>query len=226
MTTPAIADCGDSALRITSAAATPDERWREVHRIAAAVDAAGITGVLGTIATYDAVLIEFDCATVAHHDIRAAVSELDTKTFGAARLPRRFEIPVVYGGEHGPDLAVVATLLDVSEADVIARHCARPLTMRCYGSPGGAPMLDGPDFGLPIPRRASPRSSVPAGAVAVAGHQAVVSARPAPGGWQVLGRTPVTLVDIASDPISAYAPGDTFQFVPISAAEWGDHHEL
>jgi allophanate hydrolase subunit 1 len=95
--------------------------------------------------------------------------------------------------------------------------------MRCYGSPGGAPMLDGPRFPRPVPRLASPRPHVPAGAVAVAGRQAVVSARPAPGGWCVIGRTPLTLVDVTRTPLAAFAPGDTFRFVPIAPHEWSAH---
>ncbi|XGU18741.1 carboxyltransferase domain-containing protein [Rhodococcus sp. 3Y1] len=88
---------------------------------------------------------------------------------------------------------------------MVRLHSAAPLVMRCYGSPGGAPMLDGPAFGLPIPRRSSPRPHVAAGSVAVAGRQAVVSARPAPGGWAVIGRTPLILVDPASEQISPTA---------------------
>ena len=87
--------------------------------------------------------------------------------------------------------------------------------MRCFGAPAGAPMLDGPRFPLPVPRLASPRAAVPAGSVAVAGRQAVVSARQAPGGWCVIGRTPRTLVDVDRDPPAAFAPGDTFRFFPI-----------
>ena len=112
---------------------------------------------------------------------------------------------------------VSAALLGLTAGEVVAIHSATPLLMRCFGSPAGAPMLDGPAFSRPIPRRASPRAHVPPGAVAVAGRQAVVSTRPAPGGWQVLGTTPLTLVDPDRDPLTAYWPGDWFRFVSISA---------
>ncbi|MDI9897141.1 carboxyltransferase domain-containing protein [Rhodococcus sp. IEGM 1381] len=223
MTAPTVTDCGDSSIRITSGADTAEARWVEVHRIAAALDGIDCAGIYGAIATYDAVLVEFDCAVIDHDQVRSVLDGLDTRRPVLARAPREFEIPVVYGGEYGPDLGIVADTLGLTETEVVALHCAVPLTMRCYGSPGGAPMLDGPAFGMSIPRRSSPRPSVPSGAVAVAGHQAVISARPAPGGWQVLGRTPITLVDIASDPISPYAPGDSFRFHPIIASEWDDH---
>ncbi|MDJ0392824.1 carboxyltransferase domain-containing protein [Rhodococcus sp. G-MC3] len=220
MTTLTVADCGDSALRVASCAATPDERWEEVRRLATALTAVTAPGVHGAIATYDAALIEFDCAITTHAEVRRIVDALATASVPEERKPRAFEIPVVYGGEYGPDLDVVASLLGIGCDDVIALHCAEPLTMRCFGSPGGAPMLDGPAFPQPIPRLASPRPKVAAGAVAVAGRQAVVSARPAPGGWQVLGRTPLDLVDIAAQPLSPFAPGDTFRFFPIEESAW------
>jgi allophanate hydrolase subunit 1 len=81
-------------------------------------------------------------------------------------------------------------------------------------------MMDGPPFRLPVPRRGSPRPRVPAGAVAVAGRQAVVSAMPAPGGWAVLGRTPLRMLDLGTVPPAAYRPGDLLRFRPIDAAEW------
>nr|WP_296765930.1 carboxyltransferase domain-containing protein [Rhodococcus sp. (in: high G+C Gram-positive bacteria)] len=215
-----IADCGDSALRVTSGAATQEQRWADVHHLAVALAASTSPGVHGAIATYDAALVEFDCAMTTHDAVRRLIDDMTRSTITAARKPRTFDIPVVYGGDHGPDLGVVASLLNLTVDDVIALHGAEPLTMRCFGSPGGAPMLDGPAFSRPIPRLTSPRPRVTAGAVAVAGRQAVVSARPAPGGWQVLGRTPLDLVDITAHPLSPFAPGDLFRFFPIDKSEW------
>ncbi|SNT09612.1 5-oxoprolinase subunit B family protein [Rhodococcoides kyotonense] len=224
MTGLIVTECGDSAIRVMSSAPMPDERWSQVHALANALDADRPAGVHGAIVTYDAVLVEFDCTTTTHDAVRRFV---DTASrIGASaetRAPRSFEVPVVYGGVHGPDLDLVASVLGVSSDEVVRIHTSAPLTMRCFGSPGGAPMLDGPAFELPIPRRTSPRPSVPAGAVAVAGRQAVVSARPAPGGWQVLGTTPVELVDITANPLSPFAPGDTFRFVSIDESEWDSY---
>ncbi|MEU1985265.1 carboxyltransferase domain-containing protein [Nocardia sp. NPDC019395] len=215
-----VTDCGDSAVRIDARGAGREECWRVAHTVAAALDPYleqyAITGI---IPAYDTLLIEFDCAVTDHQNIRDLLERLDLAPEPAA-APRRFDIPVVYGGDYGPDLEQVADHLELSPAEVIRLHGSTPLTMRCYGSPGGAPMLDGPAFPAPVPRRAVPRPHVPAGAVAVAGRQAVVSARPAPGGWPVIGRTPLTLVDPAADPISEFRPGDTFRFHAIAAAEW------
>jgi KipI family sensor histidine kinase inhibitor len=218
-----VTDCGDSCIRILSTASTPDARWTEVHHVVAALERTNVPGISDIIATYDAALVEFDCTTITHAEIRSLVGSLESAAPTPDRAPTQFVVPVVYGGEHGPDLPVVASLLGMDESDVVALHSATPLTMRCFGSPGGAPMLDGPAFGRPIPRLTSPRAHVPPGAVAVAGMQAVVSARPAPGGWQVLGRTPKIMVNPSREPLSPFAPGDTFRFVPIQADRWDEH---
>ena len=219
-----ILDCGDSAVRVGVTASSPGDAWRVAHGIAALLDADAPAGVLGTLPTYDAVLVEFDCLLTDHETTRRAVrGVLDRVDALTPRRPRTFGIPVLYGGELGPDLDATASYLGLTPADVIAIHGAKPLLMRCFGAPAGAPMLDGPHFERPIPRLASPRPHVPAGAAAVAGRQAVVSARPAPGGWHVLGTTPVTLVDPSREPLSAYWPGDSFQFFAIEESQFDAH---
>jgi allophanate hydrolase subunit 1 len=81
-------------------------------------------------------------------------------------------------------------------------------------------MMDGPDFPLPVPRLKDPRLSVPAGAVAVAGRQAVIAPATAPGGWCVIGQTPLRLLNLANEPLVPYMPGDTLRFMPVAAEDF------
>lgn len=186
--------CGDSAVRVVVEGPSEHAAWRVAHGLAALLRQSEPDGLLGTLPTYDSLLVEFDCSRTDHSAIRAAIGQLADRIDSVpARTPRTFEIPVAYGGDHGPDLDAVAVHLDLTPGQVIARHTAEPLLIRCFGAPAGAPMMDGPRFPRPVPRLASPRPHVPAGAVAVAGRQAVVSACPAPGGWHVLGTTPLRL---------------------------------
>lgn len=216
-----ILDCGDSAVRVAVEGPHTHRRWQLAHSLAAGLQRARVPGLTNLLPTYDALLVEFDCLRTSHDSIRIAIHDVARELPDhLPRPPRTFQIPVAYGGEHGPDLAATAELLGTTAAEVIARHTATPLLMRCFGAPAGAAMLDGPDFGRPIPRLSSPRPRVAAGAVAVAGRQAVVSSRPAPGGWQVLGTTPLAMVDATHEPLSPYLPGDSFQFFPIDAAEF------
>jgi inhibitor of KinA len=218
-----IADCGDSAV-LVRAAGSGDDAWPVVHALADAVEAAGLNGVHGIVPAYDSLLVEFDCAVTDHAAVRRAVA-VAARGLGGKPVPptRRFTVPVVYGGEYGPDLPLVADQLGLTEEEVIRRHTARHLTVRCLGAPAGGPLRGGPPFGQPVARLASPRTSVPPGSVAVAGRQAVICPVRSPGGWPLVGRTPLRVLDLDREPHTPYRPGDTFRFVPITPADWHDY---
>ncbi|MFJ9704889.1 allophanate hydrolase subunit 1 [Streptomyces sp. NPDC101234] len=224
-----ITDCGDSALIARAVGLGSEESWRLVHALADALDAFHLHGVHGAVPTYDSLLVEFDCTTTDHDTLRGLLWREAARFVSAAprsAAPRRFVVPVVYGGEHGPDLPLVAAQLGLTEREVVDLHTGTDLTVRCLGAPAGAPMTDGPPFPAPVPRLASPRVRVEPGSVAVAGRQAVICPMPSPGGWPLLGRTPVHVLDLHGDPLTAYLPGDTFRFVAIAAEEWDDHAGL
>jgi KipI family sensor histidine kinase inhibitor len=223
-----IADCGDSAVAIKSVG-DPEHSWQLVHALADAIEAAGIDGLHGTMPTYDALLVEFDCATTDHATIRRTIDREAARLASgqvARPTPKRFVVPVVYGGEHGPDLRIVAEQLGLTERAVVALHSGDDLKVRCIGAPVGAPMMDGPAFPVPVPRLASPRTSVPPGSIAVAGRQAVICPMRSPGGWPLLGRTPLRILDLESQSLTAYRPGDTFRFVPMSPDQWDEYDGL
>ncbi|EFL30080.1 allophanate hydrolase subunit 1 [Streptomyces viridochromogenes DSM 40736] len=221
-----ITDCGDSALVAKAVGLGTEDAWRLVHALADALDAVRLTGVQGVVPTYDALLVELDCADTDHETVRRVLWHEAARlgpTPGPTTAPRHFVVPVVYGGEHGPDLPEVAARLGLTESELVDLHCGSDLTVRCLGAPAGAPMMDGPPFPAPVPRLASPRTRVEPGVVAVAGRQAVICPMPSPGGWPLLGRTPLRVLDLHDDPITPYRPGDTFRFVPITPDRWNDY---
>ncbi len=130
------------------------------------------------------------------------------------------EVPVCYGGDHGPDLELVARHAQLSPAEVIARHAAPDYLVYMVGFAPGFPYLGGLDARLATPRRAEPRPLVPAGAVGIAGAQTGVYSLPTPGGWQLIGRTPRRLFDPARTPPSLVQAGDRLRFVPVSVVEF------
>ncbi|MDO7886433.1 5-oxoprolinase subunit PxpB [Hymenobacter cheonanensis] len=130
------------------------------------------------------------------------------------------EIPVCYGGDFGPDLAAVAQHTQLAPAAVIARHARPEYLVYMVGFAPGFPYLGGLDAGLATPRRATPRPLVPAGAVGIAGVQTGVYSLPTPGGWQLIGRTPLRLFDPGRARPSLLQAGDRLRFVPISAADF------
>lgn len=221
----AVHDCGDSAVVVKAAHRDAERRWRAVHALADALEEAHLPGVHGLVPTYDSLLVEFDCADTDHQAVRRSLAvALDRLgEIPDQRQPELFVVPVVYGGEHGPDLPAVADQLGLTEQEVIDLHSGTDLTVRCLGAPVGAPMMDGPAFPAPVARLSSPRTSVPPGSVAVAGAQAVICPMRSPGGWPLLGRTPLRVLDLHAERLTPYRPGDRFRFVPIRPEQWDEH---
>lgn len=221
-----IRDCGDSGLRLTASYNDRDRNWRIVHRLARWLRQYDAPGLRGVVPTYDSLLIEFDPMATDHQNLRYLLS-LRLETADAGALPetvpgRLFHVPVVFGGDPGPDLAAVGDNLGLTVTDLTRIVCGSALTIRCLAQ-AGAPMVDGPNFAAPVPRRNDPRTSVPAGSVAVAGIQGIVIPTPAPCGWQLLGRTPVKLVDPQRSPLLSYQPGDSLKFFAIDESDWDDY---
>jgi len=215
---------GDSALLVRAAPGSRERRWRTVQRLADAVQSDAVPGVRDLVATYDCLLVEFDCGRTDHDAVAGAVRRAATRVGddGPVVPPRRFRIPVLYGGEHGPDLPEVADQLGLTADEVVRRHAGTEWVVRFLGAPVGAPMLDGSPFPSSVSRCPRPRTRVPAGSVAVAGAQAVIYPVASPGGWRLIGRTPLRLVDVARRPHVPYRPGDRFQFVPVPEASWAE----
>jgi KipI family sensor histidine kinase inhibitor len=139
---------------------------------------------------------------------------------GAPPEGREVEIPVCYGGDFAPDLPELADRLDMQPEEVVRRHSARPYTVHFLGFLPGFPYLGGMDPRLATPRRPEPRPRVDAGSVGIAGGQTGVYPLPSPGGWNLIGKTPLPLFR-ASDPHPArLQPGDTVRFREIGRAEF------
>ncbi|WOF23639.1 carboxyltransferase domain-containing protein [Microbacterium betulae] len=223
MSIATILPTGESALRVTGTTGDREADWRVVHALARRVTSDGVDGVLSAIPTYESVLVEFDATTTGYAAMTAVLQALLAEIDPAAPLPgpsRRFVVPVLYGGDGGPDLGHVAAVTGLTPEGVVAAHTAPTYVVRCLGAPGGSPMLDGPSLPVPVPRLRSPRTHVPQGAVSLAGRQATITPAAAPGGWCLIGRTPYTVLDLAAEPLVPYAPGDTLRFERIDEARF------
>lgn len=133
-----------------------------------------------------------------------------------AQLPesRLVEIPVIYGGESGPDLSVVAEHAAMTPRQVVELHSSSDYVVFFIGFQPGFPYLGGLDPRLHIPRRAEPRVAVPAGSVGIGGSQTGVYPLASPGGWQLIGQTRTALFDPLQQPPTLLRPGDRVRFVP------------
>lgn len=127
---------------------------------------------------------------------------------------RRVDVPVRYGGRHGPDLAAVAAHAGLSEEDVAAAHAAADYVVYFLGFQPGFAYMGGLPERLATPRRAEPRLAVPAGSVGIGGGQTGIYPATSPGGWQIIGRTSLKLFDPRRAEPSLLLPGDSVRFVP------------
>ncbi|MGK3647134.1 5-oxoprolinase subunit B family protein [Pseudarthrobacter enclensis] len=219
-----VVDAGDAAVRAIVSGADKIAVWKRVHALAAALDSWEVPGIKGLAPTYDSVLVEFDPIAVSHSSLKHTVKMVEASLAGSdfGSNPATFRVPVVYGGEHGPDLEAVASQLGMTPEELIRRHSANPYTVRCFGAPAGSPMMDGPELPQPVARLGQPRLKVPSRSVAIAGKQAIIIALEAPSGWPLIGQTPVEIVDPVGDQLTPYQPGDRFIFEPIDSSKWND----
>ncbi|HKB82569.1 MAG TPA: 5-oxoprolinase subunit PxpB [Burkholderiales bacterium] len=183
-------------------------------------------GVLDIVPAYSTLALHYDPAAVGAgaSPYEALVETVGTwlKTLSVETLPagHLIEIPVCYGGTFGEDLQALAQSHNLSVEEVIAIHSAASYHVHMLGFVPGFAYLGGLDERLATPRRATPRPHVPAGSVAIGGAQTGVYPLDTPGGWQIIGRTPLRLFKSDAVPPSLLNAGDTVRFVPISAQEF------
>src|SRR5699024_8423448 len=177
-----------------------------LHR---SLEAAGLPGVVELVPAARTVLISFDPRRTGAEALEEAIRGLE-RTDSSTGEAREVTIDVRYDGE---DLAEVAELLSVSPAEVIARHQAATWQVAFAGFAPGFGYLAGDDELFDVPRRSSPRTRVPIGAVALAGEFTGVYPRSSPGGWQLIGRTAASLWDLDRQPPALFVPGTIVRFV-------------
>jgi inhibitor of KinA len=172
---------------------------------------------------YASVLVKFDALRIDHLEIEKVLRTFLSLT-DAVELPkhRNVEIPVCYGGEFGPDLQEVAKLHDFSEDRVIELHSSQTYLVYFLGFVPGFAYLGELSNELATPRRSNPRKSVPAGSVGIAGNQTGVYPFATPGGWWLLGRTPLKMFQSDRRELSLLAIGDHVKFVPISREQFAE----
>jgi inhibitor of KinA len=138
----------------------------------------------------------------------------------AVKAPRLLEIPVCYDAEFGLDLTVVAKQTRLSPNEIARCHARAKYRVRCVGFTPGFPYLEGLPQILASPRRASPRTSVPPGSVAIGGRQTGIYPLVSPGGWNIIGRTPLRLFDLTREHAALLRAGDAVRFVAITREEF------
>lgn len=217
---PAFLPCGDAALSIEFGRVVDPQLNALTLDLDAALAVAPPEGLLETVPTYRALLVHFDPLVTDHGAIEQAVRGLLSNLEAAAKTPRRWRVPVVYGGEFGVDLEALAKARGLTPDAVVARHSGAVYTVAMLGFTPGFCYLAGLDPALATPRRTDPREVTPAGTIAIGGDQANIASIEAPSGWNLIGRTPLRNFMPARDPAFLIDAGDEVVFAPIPESDW------
>jgi inhibitor of KinA len=217
---------GDRGLLLEFGDEISHEVNEKVRRMVLAIQAEAIEGILETVPTYRSLLIIYNPLLLSIDHLKKRMQQIEEglqqTPFPEPKLRR---IPVVYGGSYGPDLDFVAEYHRISSGEVIRLHCSKPYFIYMIGFMPGFPYMGELPEALVTPRLKTPRLSVPIGSVAIAQNQTGIYPMESPGGWQIIGRTPVRLFDPEREPPALLQMGNLVQFFPISEKEFEEWHE-
>jgi KipI family sensor histidine kinase inhibitor len=178
---------------------------------------AAIPGVRDVRSTYRSVAVDVEPLTVDADAVRAALEDASMAPAGSEE-GRSVQVPIAYGGIHGPDLEAVAAFGCVSPWEAAQRHAAVEYRVYMLGFLPGFAYMGTVDSAIAAPRKATPRLRVPAGSVGIAGSQTGIYPMASPGGWQIVGRTPLPVFDPGREQATLFAPGDRVRFMNDPAA--------
>jgi len=218
---PRLLPAGDAAVSVELADEISREANARVLTLERLLLDGRVPGIVETLPTFRALLVTYDPLVLSWERLRAVVDALAPRLARAPAPPgRHLELPCAYGGEYGPDLEEVARRLGLAPADVIRLHASADHCVYFIGFTPGLPYMSGQPLELTIPRLDRPRTKTPAGSVGIGGTQTSIYSVESPGGFWVLGRTPLKLYDPgAADPILLRA-GDHVRFRPIDGTEF------
>jgi inhibitor of KinA len=212
---------GDSAFIIKAGDEISVEINRTVRKLLIRLEAEKISGITDFIPSYNELMVCYDPSVIDYRQLpdifRSCTADLDTM-----ELPEEdvIHVPVLYGGEYGPDLQYVAGYNDLAEDDVIEIHSSSACLVYMLGFTPGFCYLGGMDQHIATPRRETPRLKIPAGSVGIADGQTGIYPIESPGGWQIIGKTPVRLFSPDQKPEFLFSAGDYIQFFSVTEDEY------
>ncbi len=207
--------CGDQAVTVEWGSTINEHINRQVHAFARKVEALSHPAITEVVPTYRSATVHYRPEVLSYEELKHLLAPLAQGSAEEAEELPVVEIPVCYGGEYGPDLLEVAQHCSLTPEEVIARHTAPTYRIYMLGFTPGFPYLGGMDPSIAAPRRKEPRIHIPAGSVGIAGEQTGVYPIVSPGGWQLIGRTPLRLFDPQKEQPILLSAGAGIRFVPI-----------
>jgi inhibitor of KinA len=190
----------------------------EVLRLDASLRSNGLAGVVETVPTFRSLMVHYDPLVTTRADLEHAIAGVLDREPGSRGTGTLWRVPVCYDGEFAPDLAEVARLTGLSPGEVVALHSGTRYHVYMLGFLPGFPYMGDLPARLALPRRADPRVRVPAGSIAIATTLTAIYPYESPGGWHLIGATPIRLFDPERAQPALFTPGDAVQYEPVDAA--------
>ncbi|MET3617931.1 KipI family sensor histidine kinase inhibitor [Peptoniphilus olsenii] len=212
---------GDSALVMEFGNTIEKEINASIANVVENLKEQKLDGVVDILPTYRSILINYDPVKITFSELVDVLNGLKTKDAkGVGEFVRLVEIPTLYGGEYGPDIDFVASHANMTVDEVIKIHSGTDYLVYMMGFIPGFTYLGGLDERIATPRLKSPRLKIEPGSVGIASNQTGMYPLESPGGWQLIGRTPLKLYDDTIDPPVFIQAGDYIRYVPITKEEY------
>ncbi|MFZ5627291.1 MAG: 5-oxoprolinase subunit PxpB [Bacillota bacterium] len=218
---------GDKGVVVEFGNSISKEINKKIRSLMLAIEQAELPGIMELIPTYRSLLVLYDPLTWKYSDLILQLEKIEAN-LGSLKLPEPQVtlLPVVYGGEYGPDLNFVSEHAKLTPEEVIKIHTGTDYLIYMLGFTPGFPYLGGMDERIATPRLQTPRTKIPAGSVGIAGSQTGVYPIESPGGWQIIGRTPVKFFDPAREKPVLLQAGNYVRFYQITSEEYQEIAQL
>ncbi|MBE0667455.1 MAG: 5-oxoprolinase subunit PxpB [Bacteroidales bacterium] len=217
---------GDSAFIIKAGDGISEEVNKTVMKLLVRLEEWKIAGITDFIPAYNELMVSYDPSVTGYRQLldilRACGADIEDVELPEAGT---VDVPVVYGGEYGPDIQDIADMGYLSQDDVVTIHSSALYRVYMLGFTPGFCYLGGMDKRIATPRRQSPRMKIPAGSVGIAGNQTGIYPVESPGGWNLIGRTPLKLFNPFRKPEFLFSAGDSIRFVPVTDDEFNSISE-
>ncbi|NLP49734.1 5-oxoprolinase subunit PxpB [Bacillus sp. RO1] len=218
---------GDTGIQVLFGSDISEETNQQIRMFADYLKKIEIEGITELVPAYTTLTVFYRTDKISYKDLcntlEAIKEVLQKEEVKSSAII--YEIPVLYGGDVGPDLSEVASYNEMTEDEVVSTHSSQPYLIYMMGFVPGFPYLGGMSKEIATPRRENPRAKIEAGSVGIAGQQTGVYPLETPGGWQIIGRTPVKLYDPEREEPILLSAGAYIRFVPVGQKEYDEIEE-
>ena len=212
--------CGDTAVTVEFGDRIDRAVSEAVLRLNACVRAANLPGIVETVPTFRSLTVHYDPLATGPAGLISAIEKLVDGGSAETKKSKLWRVPACYATNHAPDLADVAHRTGLSSDEIVRLHSGTRFHIYMLGFSPGYPYMGDLPEAIVLPRRTDPRTRVPAGSIAIAAGMTAVYPVESPGGWHLIGATPIRLLDPRWPRPALFTPGDSVQFEPIGTREF------